>query len=435
MKRLGVAILACILAQPVASESTRAGRAIFEGMPGAPGQVAIGNDRTAAERFPCKSCHRRDGRGGGEGDAPPIMWEALTRPTGSRPSYDPEAFARLLATGETPSGRQISRLMPRYVFERDDVASLIGYLSVVAAVQKTGIHARKIVFGVPIPDDDTSSGLLLVQFLNAALAAKMPANGLHGRDLEIRPLVGDAQTILDEAQNEVVAILSPLPSEKIALSLFIDAGVPVLFPIQTVSYSADPDLLRSLYASQEHVAENLVQRAVADGCKQPEIAATGADKASEILARFLKWHVQDANPPGSAPDCILVAGGHVESHIRDTAKAIYATGDAVIGMPEMLRGFGGTVVVARHETAALELARVRKIGMLTAHATLVAEVLHEALLAAGRDLTRSSLLSSVGSVSRLDLGLSFSQNDSFGSKVVSFQTFAIKDQAAVDKTP
>ena len=429
MRRLWFVILTCVLAQPVTSDPARSGRAIFEGGPDAPGQVAIGNDRVAADQFPCRSCHRRDGRGGGEGDAPPITWEALSQPTGSRPAYEANAFAHLLSDGETPSGRKISRLMPRYIFEPDDVAALIGYLSILAAEQKAGVFSEKIVFGVPIPEEYASKGRGLVNLLNAVLAAKLPPNGLHGRKVEIRPLVGDARAILDQARKDVFAILSPLPSETISVSLFNEAGVPVLFPIEAISEQVDPDLTRSLYASHERVIDTLVQKAISDGCKRPHIVATNQVRASEMLARFPKQHVAPETPLADTADCILFTNRYTEPPTRQRVRVIYATGDTAVRMQEILHDHVGTLVVVRHETVAFDLATSRETDAITAHAILVVEALHNSLLAAGRDLTRSSLLSSVGVVSRPELGLAFSRNDPFGSHVVTFQTFTAASQA------
>ncbi|QYX56324.1 hypothetical protein K1T73_14885 [Roseovarius sp. SCSIO 43702] len=424
MRRLWTAILALLLAHPVASDPLREGRAVFLGLPDAPGQVAIGRDTAPVARFPCHSCHRRDGRGGGEGDAPPIAWEELTRPTAARPAYDPESFAHLLATGETPSGRQLSRLMPSYLLEPEVIAALIGYLGALTAEQKTGIHHDRIIFGVPVDAENPASGQRLARALETALAAKMPPNGLHGRHVEIRPLVGTAQEILDLGKTEVVAILSPPPSAKIDLSRFTKAGVPVLFPLEAVTESTDPTLLRSLYASRERLAERLVQGAIADGCDHPRIAAETKVRATDLLALFPDRHPLSS---GDTPDCLLITGGDAARGMRDEARTIYTTGDIAIGTPSLFRAHRGKIIIGRHETAALELALTRNISTTSAHATLVSEILHDALLAAGRDLTRTSLLLHIGSVSRPDLGLTFSQGDAFGSKTVTLQTFTIAD--------
>lgn len=435
MRLLWFAILTCLLAQPAASDPNLSGRAIFEGRSDAPGEVAIGKDRAAAARFPCSSCHRLDGRGGGEGDAPPITWEALSQPTGSRPAYDPNAFARLLIDGETPSGRNISRLMPRYRFEQDDVAALIEHLSILTAEQKAGISSEKIVFGVPISVEYASRGRAIVDLLNTVMAAKLPPNGLHGRTVEIRPLVGDARAILDQARKDVFAILSPLPSEKISVSLFTEASVPVLFPIEAISEQVDPDLIRSLYASHERVIDNLVRKAISDGCKRPRIFATDQVKADEMLTRFPKQNIAPETLRADAADCILLTDGHTAPPALQTVHAIYATGDAAIRMQEISPNHVETFVVVRHETVAFDLATARDTDAITAHAILVVEALHDSLLAAGRDLTRSSLLSNVGIVSRPDLGLSFSRNDPFGSHFVMFQKFTIASQATEQQAP
>ncbi len=428
MTRLCAVILICLWAGRGAAEVTDPGRAVFEGLPDAPGHVVIGSDAAAVSRFPCQSCHRRDGRGGGEGDAPPITWEVLTRPSGTRPAYDARSFAHLLATGEAPSGRRISRLMPRYAFDEGTVTSLIAHLSALTAEQRTGIFPDRIVFGVPVPDNEVTDGHLLIQSLETALAAKMPPNGLHGRRVEIRPLRGDAASILNRARTETVAILSPPPSRDFDRSLFTEAGVPVLFPLESVSETEDPALVRSLYASRERVVEQLVRKAISDGCQQVAIAAATPAKVAEVRARLPQPDMAKITSSNRASDCILIVGGDVGPEVRDTARAIYILSEEVTGLQAMLRGFRGTIVVGRHESTALGLAEARKIGPLEAHAMLIAAALHDALTSAGRDLTRTSLISEIGAVSRHDLGLEFSGNRPVGSDKVVFQVFEVRGE-------
>lgn len=430
MNTLSAATLLCLLAGSGAADVDNPGRAVFKGLPEASGKVVIGNDTVAASRFSCQSCHRRDGRGGGEGDAPPINWEALERPSGTRPAYDATSFAHLLATGETPSGSQISRLMPRYVLDESTVTSLISYLSALTAEQKTGIYPDRIVFGVPVFDEGTSNARVLVQALETAFSAKIPPNGLHGRRVDIRPLRGNATSILDHARTETLAILSPPPSSHFDRSLFTSAGVPVLFPLDTVSEKEDADLVRSLYASHERITTMLVEKGVTDGCRQIMIAAETSAKEETIRARLPQLDVVRAMPSDGFSDCILIVGGRVLPEARDKASTIYVLSDDGADLQAMLRGYRGKIVVGRHAAAALRLAAARDIEPFQAHAALIAETLHDALTSAGRDLTRTSLISEISAVSRHDLGLEFPNNSAFGSTAVEFQVFDLGAERA-----
>jgi hypothetical protein len=430
MNNLSAAILLCLWASSGAAEANKPGRAVFQGLPEASGHVVIGNDTVAVSRFPCQSCHRRDGRGGAEGDAPPINWETLARPSGTRPAYDATSFAHLLATGETPSGSQISRLMPRYALDESTVNSLVSYLSALTAEQKTGIYPDRIVFGVPVSDEGASNAHLLVQTLETAFSERIPPNGLHGRQVEIRPLRGDAASIVDQARTETVAILSPPPSSHVDHALFTRAGVPVLFPLDTVSENEDPDLIRSLYASHERVTTLLIEKGVTDGCQQIVIAAETPSKAETIRARLPQLHVATTMPSDGFSDCILIVGARVSPEVRDKTSTIYVQSDDGTNLQAMLRGYRGKIVVGRHEATALRLAAARDIGPLQAHAALIAEALHDALTSAGRQVTRTSLMSEISAVSRHDLGLEFTRNSTVGSAAVDFQVFEFSGENA-----
>ncbi len=425
MNYLLAAILICLCANPCAAEATKPGRAVFEGLPDASGHVLIGSNEVATSRFPCRSCHRRDGRGGTEGDVPPINWETLSRPSATRPAYDAASFAHLLATGETPSGRKISRLMPRYALDGRTVNSLVAHLSSLTAEQKAGIHPDRIVFGVPIADHNASNGHLLIRALETALAVMMPPNGLRGRRVEIRPLRGDASSMLNHARTETAAILSPLPSDVLDLSFFTDAGVPVLFPIAAVSENEDPTLVRSFYASQERVVELLVRKGVADGCRRMAIAAASPAKAAQIQARIPQPDMIETTSSSAFADCIVIVGGSVTPKLRDKAGRLYVRSEDFNSLQAMLRDFHGTIIVGRHEAAALGLAAAKNIGPIQAHAMLIAAALHDALTSAGRDLTRASLVLEIGAVSRPDLGLEFLSNSPTGLDSVVFQVFEV----------
>lgn len=423
MRRLWLAILALLMAQPVASDPADPGRAVFEGLSGAPGYVAIGRDKVSATRFPCRSCHRRDGRGGGEGDAPPIVWEALARPTKIRPAYDARAFARLLATGEAPSGELISRLMPRYDLDSEVMAELITHLSGLTAEQKTGIHAEKIVLGVPFQKDIASSGLLVVESLEVALREKMPPNGLFGRKIELRPLVGTTDEILARAREEVAALLSPLPPDESGLLRFTSAGIPVLFPIGAVTGRSDNDLLRTLYPSRERIADLLFQKASADGCQDISVAGGSPRVSANILATEPIELTESA--PDRLRDCLVIADGHITPEALGRPEAIYILKNDISELKRALEGYRGSVIVGLHDTAATNLAKTKTIDPLGAHSVLVAEVLHDVLLDIGRDLTRTNLLMSIDTVARPDLGLDFPRNSPSGSTLVTFQSFTV----------
>lgn len=421
MKNGLAAICLGLLATGVAAQTPAPGRAVFEGRPDAPGQVVIGSNRVPASRFPCRSCHRRDGRGGGEGDAPAIDWPTLTQPAAERPAYDAAAFARLLATGFTPAGRQISRLMPRYDLDAATVSSLIAHLAAVVDEERTGILPDRIILGVPVPAERGDEARLLIQALATALAERMPPNGIHGRRIQLLPLEGPVAAILDQAQRRTAAILSPLPGLRPAGSRLTEAGVPIVFPIEAISRDEDPELVRSFYAPRERVTEMLLREAVADGCHRVGIAGVTPAQAAGLRDR-LPRQVADRIAPAADPvDCFVIPDSDRNPVLPGSLRGIYVTYRGRAGLQDLIGDLRGSVVVGRHEGVALDLASARQIGAIQAHATLVAEVLLDSLARAGRDLTRSRLMAAIGDLSRPDLGVTFTRGDPTGSGRVLIQ--------------
>ncbi|MFP7571401.1 c-type cytochrome [Marivita sp. S2033] len=423
MKRLWAAVLVSLWSGPVTADTDQAGRAVFEGLPNASGHVLIGSDTVPTSRFPCRSCHGRDGQGGTEGDAPAIDWTSLAQPVATRPGYDATSFARLLATGKTPSGQDVSRLMPRYALDEPTVQSLIAHLSALTAEQTAGIHPDRIVFGVPLANHDAGRGDLLIRALETALAEAMPANGLHGRRIAIRALQGDAASILEQAKTETIAVMSPPPSSGLDRSLFTNAGVPVIFPIDAVSMTDDPALVQSFYASRERVLDLLLAKAVADGCDRIAVAATPKEEEAEIRSRHTSQDMSDRISSEGSADCVLISGKLVAPDVPASVERLYVASGDLGDLHTSLSSFRGTIIVGRHEAAALTLAAARQIGSLDAHAMVISATLHDALANAGRDLTRASLISEIASMSKPDLGLAFSSTTPAASGNVVFQVF------------
>ena len=428
MTLLRAVIFLSFWAFPGIADPLSPGRAVFEGLAEAPGYAAIGSNKVEASRFPCRTCHRRDGRGGGEGDAPPIAWEYLSRPAHGRPAYDVESFSNLLATGVAPSGKRISRLMPRYEFDDETMGSLVAYLSMLTAEQKTGIHPDRIVFGVPVPTGREAYGRRLIQNLDALIAAKIPRNGLYGRRVELRPLVGDLPSIVGQARRQTVAVLSPVPSGRRGYSHFTDSGIPVLFPLAAVSEGDDHTLIRSLYASRERVIRSLIDKIGTDGCRQISLLTATESEFRDVQERLVQKNLAPLEVSrgleGHAECVFFLSGnpGTLTWQDMGRPRAIYVPGVYVVDLLNSLEGFDGTLVVGRHETAAIDLAVAEDIEVIRAHAVLIGEVLRDALRIAGRDLTRTNLLSAVGAVSRPDLGIGFPTGRPAGSEEVTLQS-------------
>ena len=127
----------------------------------------------------CANCHRKSGMGSTEGGilVPPITAEALfetsqPRPAdtfsklfeqalpaplharissaGFRPAYTVQSLTHLLRTGLDPTGRELDQAMPRYQFNEEQAAQLIGYLQTLTATNAPGVDQQKIHFATVV---------------------------------------------------------------------------------------------------------------------------------------------------------------------------------------------------------------------------------------------------------------------------------------------
>ena len=119
--------------------------------------IVAGDVPVLGTQFSCESCHGRSGMGAAEGEyiVPPIAGQFLFAPSPQpkRPAYTQESLARLLRDGETPGGRNLGELMPRYELTDDDVAAMTAYLAGLSSVLSPGVDDKFIRFATVITDD------------------------------------------------------------------------------------------------------------------------------------------------------------------------------------------------------------------------------------------------------------------------------------------
>lgn len=154
---------------------------------------------TGAARNPaqaaCVTCHRASGMGGVEGGVfvPPITgrylfhssplsrselfsalyqepqpdsFEAQLR-SRSRPAYNEQTLRDAIREGRDPTGRELSRWMPRYALSDEDMASLSAYLKSLSSVAEPGvtdsaIHFATIVAGT-VPSEQSGAMLDVIR--------------------------------------------------------------------------------------------------------------------------------------------------------------------------------------------------------------------------------------------------------------------------------
>jgi hypothetical protein len=131
----------------------------------------------------CVGCHRRSGLGSGEGSIriAPITARYLFREAGvpaglptlsaqaasvsARVPYDDESLANAIRHGVGRDGRQLNYLMPRYLLDESNMASLIGYLKSLPTTASPGVSDSTIDLATIVtPDADPAArdGMLAV---------------------------------------------------------------------------------------------------------------------------------------------------------------------------------------------------------------------------------------------------------------------------------
>jgi len=119
--------------------------------------IVAGDVPVLGTQFSCESCHGRSGMGAAEGTyiVPPVAGQFLFAPSPqpARPAYTVESLANLLRNGETPGGRQLGTLMPKYAIEDAEVEALAEFLKVLSSSTAPGVTDTQIRFATVITDD------------------------------------------------------------------------------------------------------------------------------------------------------------------------------------------------------------------------------------------------------------------------------------------
>lgn len=188
MRRAAAALGFLAACTAAAANEVDPGRAIFETGAGVTARI-MGTD-VPGTGFACRRCHGLDGSGGREGAAvmPAIGWDRLAAPTGRRPAYTPELFRKALETGISPSGGTLDAAMPRYRLDGAQADALMAYLTVLPAIERRGIEADAVHLGVLSTPRSQALASAYAKALEQALAGRMPAHGIFGRAVKVRPI-------------------------------------------------------------------------------------------------------------------------------------------------------------------------------------------------------------------------------------------------------
>lgn len=429
-------------------------------------RVGAGGMALPASAVPCASCHGADGQGRPEGGVrpPPITWQRLSVAYGQQrngrryPAYDEVSLARAVEEGVDSAGNRLDPAMPRFVLSPKDMQALTAYLKRLEQDRDPGVAVDQLSLGTLLPD--SAAGRALESLLRAELQRINDAGGIHGRRLELLTAdpgvnAASAATALEQllAEGQVFALLATLlPSvDERFNELLRDRKVVLIGPLSATAagvaeaqvFEVLPGAEQQLQALMQFASTRLPRRAAlvlytagfqsqAEGLAR-QLATRGWQQVShQPLAEAQGW----TEPPDT--DVLFYIGNEPGLAALGQQLAQQEPTPWLLGLSSQLAGaalqlpeaFSGRVLLAYPFTpgdwsadglAALQRAQRQpevgrylplQVGLLAA-----VEVLEEALRRAGRDVSRSRLVSSIESLHDFQTGLTPSLSYGPGQRV------------------
>lgn len=361
---------------------------------------------------PCHFCHGRDGAGGIEGNAPPIAWEELTRPTALRPAHSAADFHRAVTEGIDPNGQTLSRIMPRYDLTQQETAALAAYLEILPRIQKRGVGADTITFCVPA--GSSRGPLSYAGELAHQIRQLVGPSGIYGRDIRIRVLDPDHRRALTEAEAECLAVVGSAGTE-LGRKAPAESGVPMLFPFARLAGDEDPSIIRDLKPSRQALLAAVTEELGRIGASHVHIVPAEAPEAEELARSLRLSHgsvgmaVTSGAPDeaADATDIVLLNAVPLDA-LRDASaeRRLWVTAE-LLGRSR--QGFSElSPIVIVEDPHLLGLAETSGDTLLETHARCAAGLIVEALKIAGRDVTRARLLQAFGEIVMPSFALDYS---------------------------
>lgn len=398
--RIAIGLLALLVPLSAATHAPLApaearGRQIF-----LRGTSASGRDVTAVMAgspvpapMPCASCHGRDGRGRPEGGVRPanLEWATLSAASSSRPAYDDALLRRAMTMGIDAAGRRLDPAMPRYRLWRDDADDLVAWLRRLGTVRDPGVGdttLRLRVAGAMLPlfrawaEDVNGRGGIYARRIDIVGDGDGDGNGGGSGDRE-RTL--EATGVARE--DDVFAILGDPDAAQTRQA--IDAEVPI-FRSGTVAaergswvFELGPDAMEEVRRLLELAATaGAMPVAIPDGpfvslCQPPRCRrVAAADAAAAATARSVLV-VDPRDMPGPGRLALVpsaIAGEALAQARADAIVAARILPDDVDRAAAARYAIGGDSLV--DQWSALAIARLTE----------------QALVRAGRDLTREAFV-------------------------------------------
>lgn len=396
-RALAALCLAAALLVPAAQAQLTAaeerGRAIYFGEKGsaldsATVQIGALETKLPARSFPCSSCHGRTGEGKSERGVQPsrISRDALTRPysvreaTGrTRPPYTASSFRAAVRTGKDAGGNALAEAMPRFSLTDKQLSDLWAFLAVVSEVTDPGITDDTVSIGI-VADAANPASSAQQKVLKVLASDINKLGGVHGRRLVFTAVAPKSASL--EADN-LFALIVPQgapPSgidAKVPVISLIPAPVPGVGAFALVASEADQTAALKRFAAEEWGVVSL--RDACDARKGDTVllsSAKCAAKAGAARRVLMTQAVFSGIPPAS------------RKQLPADTRIAFAT---PLGR------------VARNAQAAFAKTRARagndKAAVLAeADAYSAAALMVEALMRAGRDVSREGLIETLEAV-------------------------------------
>jgi ABC-type branched-subunit amino acid transport system substrate-binding protein len=454
-----------LVAQDRLTQEEERGRQIFEHGTSASGRAIeasiAGDTRVAGSIVPCANCHGPDGLGRPEAGVVPsnISWDALTKPYGfthadgrTHSPYTERLLRRAITMGIDPAGNTLNNAMPRFQLSMADAADLVAYIKKLGQIGDPGLSGETVRLGVILPPPSLTgeTSRIVRQTLLDCFARVNGAGGIFGRRVELSfkelPLAAAQRSdaVRDFLRSEhIFAVMGSdfTGSESELAAVMLATGTPAIAALAPFPQTASP-LNRYVFyldGGEQEEVDALVGFAMEKfQGKGLRLAIVTCDEdAPRETAQWLRTRLADSKlgqlVERGVPQQPLGAGivFWLCSGMNTPPMADRGNGQAVLLIPGSLAGTAALLIPNAQVFIALGTAWPAENAipdsdavdrMAWERATASAAVITEAMMRAGRGLTREGLLQALEGFSSVETNLrvpiSFGPNRRIGASDV-----------------
>jgi ABC-type branched-subunit amino acid transport system substrate-binding protein len=417
----------------------------------------MGDLEVSAKLQPCASCHGADGKGRPENGQDPgdITWRYLTISYGhthangrKHAGFTPLLFERAVTAGRDPAGGKLSALMPRYRLSPASAAALVAYLKRISTDTDPGVEPKSITLGSMAPAEgaNAETGSVVRAVLTAYFDDLNQLGGIYGRRISLRFAAsgtGSAITVSNARHlvaTPVFALVAPFaPGAEKDLARLAHANSVPLVGLLALSVPDEPANREVFYllpgfqqleqelvrfaAVQSRLTAEKAAVVIADSNLQADVSdamqaawkelGIGQPRESLLLGANSDRTVSDLQARGTDTVFFIGGGEQVSQWIQAADRVAWAPRVFVLGplldesvlnaparfqgrifaaYPQLQPEVGGVDefedFLQRHK-----LSSDHRLIQISAFSS--AKVLEQALIRAGRNLTREKLILSL----------------------------------------